>query len=181
MDTDHFPQHQPRVHRRTVGSGKLNALGQSTFKIHRAFCNAGGVNQLAGRWREPGKAKFIPIVGKHRGGLIHRMREIARCQVPDKLPGFHNITHAVLPAVAGKADDRRAVVKAAEETVRCKVQLTGLVARGDPAYRTWTNNGVQRVMRQAVSLRRLIEVHNSLSLVGNARVQDTQRNVFRQE
>ena len=61
------------------------------------------------------------------GGFIHRLGQIARCEVPDKLPRFGNIPHAILPAVAGKTNDRWAIVKAVKEAVRGKVQLTGLV------------------------------------------------------
>ncbi|KJN23805.1 hypothetical protein SS37_17555 [Enterobacter sichuanensis] len=127
MDTDHFPQHQPGINRRTVGAGQLNALRQAALKIHRALRHARRLNKLARRRRQSGKGKLIPIVRKHRGRLVHRFSQIARGQVPDKLPCFGNITHAVLPAVAGKTNDRRTIVKAVKEAVRCEVQLTGLI------------------------------------------------------
>ncbi|KAI3484478.1 hypothetical protein L1887_52568 [Cichorium endivia] len=128
MDTDHLPQHQPGIDRCAVGTGKLNALRQAALKVYRAFRDARRANQLTRRRRESGKAKFIPIVRKHGRGLVHGFGKIAGCEVPDKLFCFVNITHAVLPAVAGKTDDRRAIVKAVKEAVRSEVELTGLIA-----------------------------------------------------
>src|SRR5690606_9906641 len=113
---------------------------------------------------------FIFTVGKRGRGLIHRLCQIARRQVPDKLPRLDNVTHAVFPAITGKTDNRRTVVEAVKEAIRREIQLTGLIARSDPADRTWANNGIQRVMRQAVPLRWLIKVHVALSLVGQIRM-----------
>ncbi|MNV90627.1 hypothetical protein D3C71_1850340 [compost metagenome] len=71
--------------------------------------------------------------------------------------GF-DVGKGVLAANAGKADDRRNVVEGVEETVGRQIAHASTAQAGDPANRTWADNRVERVVRQAVALARIVAV-----------------------
>ncbi len=98
------------------------------------------------------QARERELIAADRGGaFVHRFRQRTRGQIPDKHLAFADVLHAVFPAAAGKADDRRLVIKTVKKAVRRKIILAAAAPGADPANRTRTDNGVQRIVGQAVS------------------------------
>ena len=94
------------------------------------------------------------IRDRHRGGaLIHGFCQRTRRQVPDELAGFTDILHAVFPAAAGKTNDWRMVVKTVKETIGRQIALAAGALRADPANWARADDGIERIVRQTVSLR----------------------------
>ena len=95
------------------------------------------------------------------GSFIHRFGEWPGSQIPDKFFCFNNVLHTVFPAAAGETDDRWPIVKAVEEAVGGEIALPCAIERSDPADGARPDDGIQRVVRQAVAFGRLIEVHRA--------------------
>jgi hypothetical protein len=99
-------------------------------------------------------------MGEAGGGFVHRDRQRAGGQIPDELFGFDDILYAVFPAAAGKTNNRRPIVKAVKKLYGARLRWPRRPG-GYPADGAWPDNRVKRVVRQAMSLRRLIEIHTT--------------------
>ena len=91
--------------------------------------------------------------------MVHGVGQRARGQVPGELAGLLDVAHRVLVANAGEANNGRGVIEGVEKTVRRQVECALRIARRDPANRSWPDDGVEGVVRQAVAVDRLIPVH----------------------
>jgi len=74
--------------------------------------------------------------------LIHFLGKAAGGEVPDELAGVDDIGDTVLPARAGKANDRWFVVETIEKTIGREIALPLSTARGDPAYGSGGDNRI---------------------------------------
>ena len=99
------------------------------------------------------------VMGKGGRGFVHRDRQRAGGQVPDELFRLSDILHAIFPTAAGKTNNGWPIVKAVEKTVGGEVTLAAVINGSYPADGPRPDNSVQRVVRQPVSVRRLVEVH----------------------
>src|SRR5476649_1875374 len=73
-------------------------------------------------------------------------------QVPGELAGLLDVVQAVFAPDAGKTNDRRNVVERIEEAVGRQVQVTIGILRRNPADGARADDGVERVMGQAVAV-----------------------------
>src|SRR5476649_764333 len=79
-------------------------------------------------------------------------------QVPGELAGLLDVVQAVFAPDAGKTNDRRNVVERIEEAVGRQVQVTIGILRRNPADGARADDGVERVMGQAVAVGGFVEV-----------------------
>src|SRR5271170_6199277 len=113
-------------------------------------------NDTRSERRQPGKFKFAGIATDRSAGFGHRPGEIARGQVPNKLSCLLCIPQRIFCPDAGKPDDGRLKVEKVEKTVWGQIVDASRAGGRDPADRPRANNRCQRVVEEAMSLRRLI-------------------------
>ncbi len=131
-------------------------LDRAALERDRALGHARHADQRRRERRQAGERELVDL-GRHGGAArVHPLDERPRRQVPDELAGRLDVAHGVLVADAGEADDRRRVVERVEEAVRREVQRAVRRARRDPADRPRPDDRVERVVRQAVAVLRLV-------------------------
>jgi hypothetical protein len=151
MDHHHLAQGQPGIDRRALCVAEPDHLGQAAFKRHGTFDDARRGDPLGKRRRQAGQGEFVDMVGNHRRGGVHGQRQRPGRQVPHELARLLDIAHRVLPARAGKSDDRRLVVEGVEEAVGREIAHARGADRRDPADRSRRDDGVQRIVPQAMA------------------------------
>src|SRR3954470_15425307 len=164
MDGDDFAARQPGLPLFTIGALQLDDLRQLAFEGYRALGDTRHIDELAWRRGEPRDLEFADVVGDVRRRRVHLLRQIHGGEIPDELAAFLDVLDAVLPRGRGKADDRRMVAKAVEKTVGREVDVALGIARGDPADRTRRDDGVERIVPEAVAVPRFVEVQVFLAL-----------------
>src|SRR5207248_5369080 len=68
------------------------------------------------------------------------------------------VLDAIFPGRRGEADDRRHVAEAVEETIRRKIDIAFGAARRNPADRARSDDGVERIVLEAVAVPGFVEV-----------------------
>src|SRR5262249_15338836 len=69
-----------------------------------------------------------------------------------------HVLNRILPGGRGEADDRRHVAEAVEEAVGCEIDVALGPTRGDPADRPRRDDGVERIVLQAMAVLGLVKV-----------------------
>src|SRR5208337_1609819 len=97
-------------------------------------------------------------------GRVHRIAQFARRQIGDELAALPGERRGVLPALAGKADDRRRAAEAVEEAVGGEIDPPIERPGRDPADRPRRDDRLERIVRQlrVVALAGFVE-HRSLT------------------
>jgi hypothetical protein len=93
-----------------------------------------------------------------RGGRVHVLGKIHGGEIPHEFAGLLDVLDRVLPVGGGEADDRRHVSERVEEAVGRQIDVALGVARGDPADRPRRDDGVERIVLEAVALGGLVLV-----------------------
>src|SRR5579872_6500597 len=158
MDGNDLPEREPGVGLLAVGALQLNDLSQLAFERYRAFGNPWHIDELAGNSRQACDRELVDLVSDMRGGRVHLLCQILGRKIPDELAGLLDIGDAVLPGGRGKADDRRHVTEAVEEAVRRQIDVAFGVSRGNPADRTRRDDGIERVVLEAMAVLGLVKV-----------------------
>src|SRR5450432_3017680 len=89
-------------------------------------------------------------------GGVHLFRQIHGREIPDELAGLLDVDDAVLPGGRGEADNGRRVGKSVEETVGREIDVALGVPRRDPADRTRSDDGIERIVLEPVTVDRLV-------------------------
>ena len=132
MDGDDFAERQPGLRLVAVGALQLDDLRQPAFERHRAFGDAGHIDELAGYGGETRDIEFIDVTGDVGRGGVHLLRQIHGGEIPDEFPGLLDILDAVLPGGGGKADQWWMVAERVEEAVGRQIDMALAVARRNP-------------------------------------------------
>src|ERR1700722_3656325 len=93
-----------------------------------------------------------------RRGGVHLRRQIPGGEIPDELAGLLDVLDAVLPRGRGEPDDRRDIIEAVEEAVGREIDVAFGVARRDPADWTRGDDGIERIVLEAMAVDRLVIV-----------------------
>src|SRR5258708_35579555 len=105
-----------------------------------------------------------------RRGRVHLLRQILGREIPDELFRLLDIADAVLPGGRGKADDRRVIAEAVEETVGREGDVAIGVAGRNPADRARGDDGIEGIVLEAVAVGRLVIVHGFWACLVRRRV-----------
>ena len=152
MHGHHFAEHQPGGYGHAVKSRELHDLRALAFHAHRAFGHARWLYLCRCQRRELGQCELVHLGGHGGAALVHGFGQRMRGEVPHKLTVLFDVGERVFASDARETDDRRRVVERVEEAVRREIEHTGVAARGDPADGAGPDDGVERIVRQAVAL-----------------------------
>src|SRR5450830_1925494 len=158
MHCHHFTEYQPSLQLLTIYILQLNRLRHSALKRNRTFSNSRCCNQARCHRGQASKFKFTDFRCKRRTRLVHRLRQRACHQVPDKLASLFDVANRILVTNAGETDDGWNVIKRSEKAIGRCIEHAICVAGRDPANRTWSDDGVEWVMGQPMSLARFVVV-----------------------
>ena len=156
MHRHHLAQHHEGRGEAAILALEIDDLGHLAFEMHRTLRHARHIDQRRGQLGETGEFELIHAIGQRRAALVHRLRQRPRRQVPDELAGLLAVAQRVLRRRAGEADDRRHVVECVEEAVRRQIDAAIPPLGRHPADRPRRDDGVERVMRQAMAQPRLV-------------------------
>src|SRR5450830_242514 len=151
MDGHHFPQYQPSINGQPQSRFELHDVRHSTFEGHGAFLHSGWLYEPRRRMSETCQVELINLWANGGTSGIHCLSQRPSGQVPGKLACRRYVADAVFPANAGKTNNRGLVIERVEEAVRRKVDDAFFADRGDPADGARTDNGVKRIVIQAVT------------------------------
>ncbi|CEE57236.1 hypothetical protein XAC2852_130158 [Xanthomonas citri pv. citri] len=159
VHADDFAQHQPGLDG-VPGSGlQWQQLAEPAFETDRTGSDPWRTDQARWRHLQAGQIEFIDFRRYHRRAGVHCFRQWPGGQIPGEFAGGFDVAHAVLATDGGKADDRRNVVECIEKAVRRQIGNALDAARADPADGTRADDGIERIVRQPVTLPRLVEVN----------------------
>ena len=96
MNSNHFPQDQPRFYRGGVLVLKTNDLRDLALEIDRALGNARRGYSPGVSWRQSGAFELVGFVRNADARRVHSLCQVARCEIPHEFARFFRISQAVL-------------------------------------------------------------------------------------
>lgn len=138
-------------------------LGGGAIHTIIACRHARTIDRLAVGLGDAGRAEFIDARGEGGRTRIHRRDHPERHQRDREHPAFADLGDRILAALAvrlgrGRGEDhlRRHIGDGVEERIGCQI-VTQPPARADPGDGPRRDDGVERIMGQAMALGRAIE------------------------
>ena len=159
MHSHHFAQHQPGLDGHAGSGLQLDNLADLAFKLHWAKCHAWRAYQPRGQRFQACQAKFVNVRSHAGAAGVHGLRKRQGGKVPHELARGTCVAQAVFFRNAGKTDNWGRVIERSEEAVGRQVAAAVFVAGGNPANRAGSDNGVKRIVRQAMAVARFIEMN----------------------
>src|ERR1035437_8571355 len=153
-----FSDGQVLVERKAVTAMQLYNLHQLAFERRRGLCDARRHYHPARSCAQLRELEFADTVRQGGGCLVHFLRKGTGDQIADKFAGRFDIGHRVLPPRRAEHDHWRVVAHSIEEAVRRKIHAALSVSSRNPADRSRRNYRLERIVREVVTFRRLVEV-----------------------
>ena len=133
-------------------------LQQLAFERAGRGGDARRLDEAARRGLKAGLFHLVGAARHRRRGHVHRLAQIPGRKAADEFAGLLDEGDRILVAFAGEHHHRRAAVDAVEIGIGREIDLAGFAHRGDPADRPRRDDGLERIVRQAVVfLARVVE------------------------
>ncbi|MNT30790.1 hypothetical protein D3C72_1666000 [compost metagenome] len=150
MDRHDLPDHHPRIRRLAVDIPELLYLRHPAFQNSQGFADERRVHHPPVDGGKAGKGEFVDVISDRRRRRIHPVHQVAADEIGGEDAGFLDIAQAVLPAAGREHDQLRPVRDRVEEGIGREVHGTVPALRANPADRPRRDDGLERIMRQAV-------------------------------
>ena len=158
MDADHLAGDDLDV----VSRAPSRSFGSKiSVSLHSSAAGApatrGALTSTARRRLQPGIAELADAARRVDRAGVHLRRQLPADQVDDELAAVARECDAVLLAARGEPHQKRMRRERVEERIGRQVDLACAIPGRDPADRPRRHDRLERIVRQAVAVLRLVE------------------------
>src|SRR5215475_13492277 len=151
---DIHPDHLAEYHMAVGGTalivGERHGLQPFAFERARRRCNPRRLDKPRRGRRKPAFLHFIDTAGERRRGLVELLAQVVGGEIADELLGLLDEGERILPLFAGEHHHRGSARHPVEPRIGREVDVAGGAYGGDPADRSRRDDGLERIVGQAV-------------------------------